>query len=185
MRLDQNIKDVIKATVILLAIIVLVVVSIEVYIAATTDETGDIHRFLTLSANLHDDINGDEVREDILNLIDDMSASRAEEPEEIEKTLTHGLYMMRAYKERFYVLVSPTDEMRSLKESLIEEGGLFLGTYHYLKEAWEGKKSDNDAAYSSNMEKAVQYLDDAVNIRNQNSETLEWWQEKIEEELSG
>jgi hypothetical protein len=184
MKIDQNIKDTIRASAIIMSIVVLIVVCIEVYVAVTSNETEEIHGFLTLAMSLHDDIDGDEVRDDILSLIDNISGSQIENPEEIDLALARGLHLMKAYKERFYVLISPTDEMRALKESLIKEGGLFLSSYHYLKEAWESKNDDNYNAYLSNLEKAGQCLDDAADLRLQNGTELDRWEMEIEAELS-
>jgi cellobiose-specific phosphotransferase system component IIA len=73
--------------------------------------------------------------------------------------------------------------MRTLKESLIEEETLFLVSYSYLREALESNRNGDYNACLSNIEKAKQKLDEAINLRNQNKEELDRWKMKIEAEL--
>jgi hypothetical protein len=184
MKIDQNIKDAIKVTVIVVAIVVLITVGIGIYDAVTNPESEEIYRFLTFTLILHDDLDENAIRDDILNLIDSISSNQIKNPDEIDSTITHESNLIRRNKERYYFLVSPTDEMRELKDSLVEEGRLFLSSYYYLREAWESKNNDDKNAFLSNKEKAIQYLDDAMNLRIQNRAELDQWKIKIEAELT-
>ena len=184
MKIDQNIKDAIKASVGIAVVVVLIVIGIGIYDAVTNPEAEEIYGFITFALILHDDISENEVREDILNLIDNISSNQIDNPKEIDSALARESSLIRGYKERYYILISPTDEMRALKESLVEEGSLFLSSYYYLREAWESKNNDDYDAYLSNKEKAIQYLDDAMNLRIQNGVELNQWKMKIEAELS-
>jgi len=185
MKLDQNIKDAIKASVIIAAVIVLVVTGIIIYDALTNPEIEKISRFIAFALILHDDLDENKVRDDILNHIDNISGDQIENPQEIDSALVRESSLIRSYyKERFYLLISPTDEMRALKESMIEEGSLFLVSYSYLREALESKSNGDNNACLLNLEKAKQYLNDAISLRTQNDMELNQWKAEIEEELS-
>jgi hypothetical protein len=184
MKIDENIKDAIKASLGIVAVIVLIVACIMIYDAVTYNEAEEISGFLTYALILHDDLDENEVRDSILNLIDNISSNQIENPKEIDSSLVRESSRIRHNRERYYILLAPTDEMRAIKESLVEEGRLFLTSYMYLKEAWKSKNNDDYNAYSSNIEKAIQYLDDAMNLRVQNKEELNQWKMKIEYELS-
>ena len=184
MKIDQNIKDAIYASVAIVAVVVLITIGIVVYDAVTNPKAEEIYEFLNFALILHDDLDENEIRDDILNHIDNMSSNQVENPEEIDSVLVRESNLIRGYKERFKILVSPTDKMRALKESLIEEGSLFLMAYNYLREALESKNNDDYDAYFSNIEKAKQYLDNAMNLRNQNRAELDQRKMKIEAELS-
>lgn len=184
MKIDQNIKDAIKALIAIIIVVVLIVVGIGVYDAVTNPEAEEIYGFITFALILHDDLDEDEVKDNILGLVDDISGNPTEKSEDIDLVLISKSRVMRAYKERFGILVSPTYEMRALKESLIEEGRLFLNSYSYLREALESKVNNDYNAFLSNTEKAIQYLDDAINLRAQNRVELSLWEMKIETELS-
>jgi hypothetical protein len=183
MKIDQNIIDAIKASVGIIAVIVLIVACIMIYDAVTYNEVEEISGFLTYVLILHDDLDENEIRDNINNLIGNISSYQIENPEIIDSALVRESCLIRHYKERYYILISPTDEMYALKESLIEEGRLFLSSYMYLKEAWESKNNDDNKAYLSNVEKTIQYLDDAMNLRIQNRAELDEWKIKIEAEL--
>ena len=184
MKIDQNIKDAIKASVVIMAVVALIAVGIEIYDTVTNPETEEIYGFITFALILHADLDENEVKDDILNLIDNISSVQVENSQEINSVIVRESSLIRRYKESFYTLVSPTDEMRALKESLIEEASLFLISYSYLGEALESKSNDDYNAYLLNIEKATQYLDDAMNLRNQNRVELDQWKTKIEAELS-
>ncbi|MFC1866422.1 hypothetical protein ACFLYB_06920 [Chloroflexota bacterium] len=183
MKIDQNIKDAIKASVGIFAVIVLIVACIMIYDAVTYNEVEEISGFLTYALILHDDLDENEIRDNIHNLIGNISSNQIENPEIIDSALVRESSLIRHYKERYYILISPTDEMYALKKSLIEEGRLFLSSYMYLKEAWESKKNDDNNAYLSNVEKTIQYLDDSMNLRIQNRAELDEWKIKFEAEL--
>jgi len=184
MKIDQNIKVVVKASLVIAAVVILIVIGIVIYDAVTNPVIEKISGFITFALVLHDDLDENEVRDDIFNLIDSISSNKVENPGEIDSRLARESSLIRGYKERFYLLISPTDEIRALKKSLIEEGSLFLVSYSYLREAWESKNNGDHDAYLSNIEKATQYLDDAINLRIQNGAELEQWKIKIEAELS-
>jgi len=179
-KLDQNIKDTLRATVVVLALAVLAVAGIQAYISLTTNETEQIHRFLSMASNLHDDIDANLVEQDVLGLINTVSAEQIENAREIELAISHGAYLTKAYKERFYNLVSVTDNTLALKNSLIREGGFLLSCYHYLRLALESRTSEDNAAFSVNIEQTRQYLDDAMVLRSQNGVELERWITEIE-----
>jgi len=184
MKIDQNFIDAIKASVVIMAVVALIAVSIGIYDAVANPENEEIYGFITFALILHDDLDEDEIRSDILNHIDNISNNQIENSEEIDSTLVRESSLIRRYKEKYYILISPTDEMRALKESLVKEGSLFLSSYYYLREALESKNNDDYNAYLSNIEKAIQYLDDAMNLRVQNGAELEEWKMIIEAELS-
>jgi len=183
MKLDQNIKDAIKASVGILAIVVLIVTTIQIYDVMTYNEAEENYRFLYPALILHENFDENEVRDDILNLIDNISSIQIENPQKITSALDRGSTLMRYYKEGYYIYAS-TEEMRAIKESLVEEGSLFLRSYFYLRKAWESKNNNNYNAYLSNMEQAIQCLDDAMNLRVQNGVELDQWKIKTEAELS-
>jgi len=184
MKIDQNIRDAIRASVVIVAVVVLIALGIGVYDAVTNPVAEETYGFLTFALILHDDFDENEVKDDILNLMDIISSNKVGDPKEIDTALNRKSTLIRRYKERYYILISPTDEMRAIKESLIEEGDLFLSSCHYLREAWESKNNDDYNTYLSNKEKAIQYLDDAMNLRIQNGVELNQWKMKIEAELS-
>ena len=184
MEINQNIKDAIIATVIIAALLVLIVVGIGIYDSIAHPEIEEVSRFIALAFIFHDDLDENEVKDDIFNFIDNISISQIEDPQGMDSVLVRESSKIRAYKERFYLLVSPTDEMRTLKESMIEEGSLFLVSYSYLREAL-GNKNDSDYdACLSNIEQAKLKLDEAMNLRNQNKESLDQWRIKIDAAFS-
>ncbi|HEX78913.1 MAG TPA: hypothetical protein G4O19_02025 [Dehalococcoidia bacterium] len=184
MKIDQNIKDTIKASAIIAAVVILIVVGIGIYDAIANPEVEEIYGFITFSLILHDDLDEIEVSNDILNFADIISSNQIENPQEIDSALVRQSSILRNYKERFYILISPTDEMRVLKESLIEEGSLFLTSYYYLREALESNSNGDYDACLLNIEEAKQRLNDAMNLRTQNKLELDQWKMKIEAELS-
>ena len=184
MKLDQNIQDAIKATIIIVVIVILIAAGIGIYHAVNNPESEEVYGFITFALILHADLDENEVTNDIFNLIDDISNAQVNNSQEITSMIDRESSIIRHYKERFYILISPTDEMRTLKESLIEEGTLLLVSYSFLREALENKINNDDNTYSLNMENAIQYLDEAMNLRIQNGIELEQWKMKIEEELS-
>ena len=184
MKIDQNTKDTIIASVAIVAIVILIVVGIGIFNAVTNPEAGEIYGFITFALILHNDLDENEVRDDILNLIDNISSNQVENLQEIDSVLVRKSNLIRGYKERFYILISPTEEMRALKKSLVEEGSLFLSSYYYLREALESKNNDDYNTYLSNIDKAIQYLDDAMDLRVQNKAVLDQWEMKLEAELS-
>jgi len=179
-KLDRNILDTLRATVIVLVLAVLAVACIQAYISLTTNETEQIHRFLTMASNLHDDIDGNLVRQDVVELIDNVSVGQIENAREIELAITHGTFITKAYKERFYNLVSVTDNTLTLKNSLIREGGFLLSCYHHLRLALESRTGEDNTAFLTNVEQTRRYLDDAMALRNQNGAELERWITDIE-----
>ena len=184
MQIDHNIKDAIKASVIIVVVVILIAAGIGIYDAVTNPESEEIYGFITFALILHADLDDNEVANDILNLIDDISNAQEGTFQEIISVIDRESSIIRHYKERFYILISPTDEMRALKESLIEEGTLFLLSYSLLREALESKIDDDDNAYSLNIEKVTQYLDEAMNLRIHNRTELNQWKMKIEAEIS-
>ncbi|MBN1369740.1 MAG: hypothetical protein JW954_05845 [Dehalococcoidaceae bacterium] len=180
MKIDKNITDTLRATVIVLALAILAVAGIQAYISVTTNETEQIHHFLSMASSLHDDIDGNLVFQDITGLIDTISAGQIENAREMELAISHGAYLTKAYKERFYNLVSVTDNTLALKNSLIREGGFLLSCYHYLRLALESRTSEDSANFSANIEQTRQYLDDAMALRSQNRTELERWITEIE-----
>ncbi len=184
MKIDQNIKDAIIASVVIMAVVVLLAAGIVIYDAVTNPETEEIYGFITFALLLHDDLNENEVKDDVLNLIDNISSAQVENSQEIRSVIDRESSLIRRYKEKFYILMPPTDEMRAIKKSLIEEGSLFLVSYSYLREALESNVNDDYNTYLLNIEKASQYLDDAMNLRIQNRVELEQWTMKIEAEIS-
>jgi hypothetical protein len=183
-KINQDIKDAIKASVGIIAVVALITAVVEIYSVVTNTETQEIYGFITFALILHDDLDGSEVEDDVLNLIDNISITQEENYQEIRSTIVRESSLMRYYKESFYLLICPTDEMRALKESLIEEASLFLISYSYLGEALESKINDDYDTYLLNIEKVAQYLDDARNLRIHNRAELEQWKAKIEAELS-
>ena len=184
MEINQNIKDAIKASVIIAAVLVLIVVGIGIYDSIAHPEIEKIAGFIALTLILHDDLDENEVRDGFLDFINSISSNKIENPQEIDSALVRESSIIRGYKERFYIVVSPTDEMRTLKESLIEEGTLFLVSCSYFREALESNRNGDYDACLSNIEKAKQKLDEAMDLRNQNKEELDRWKMKIEAELS-
>ena len=184
MKIDQNIKDTFKASAAVVVVVVLIVVGIMIYDAVTHPITEEIYEFITFSLILHDDLDENEVRENILNLIDNVSSNQIKNPEAIDSALNRQSTLIRRYKERYFILVSPTDEMRALKNNLVEEGNLFLTSYYYSKEALKSRENDDHNMYLSNIEQALQYLDDAMNLRMQNRAELDQWKMEMEEKLS-
>lgn len=184
MKIEQDIKDTIKASAIIVAVVVLIAACSEIWRAATNPETEESYGFITLALVLHADIDENEVENNILNLIDDISSAQEDNYQEIHSKIVRESSSLRYYKEGFYLLISPTDEMRALKESLIEEASLFLVSYSYLGEALESTINDDYDTTLLNIEKATQYLDDAINLRIQNRMELDQWKIRIEAELS-
>jgi hypothetical protein len=183
-KINQDIKDAIKASVGIMAVVVLITAAVEIYNLVNNTETEETYGFITLALVLHADLDVSEVEDDILNLIDNIAITQVEDFQEIHSTIVRESRLIRYYKESFYLLVCPTDEMRALKESLIEEANLFLISYSNLGEALESKINDDYDTYLLNIEKVAQYLDDAINLRIQNRAELEQWKAKIEAELS-
>jgi len=184
MKIDQNIKDTIKASVVIVTVIILIVSGIEIYNAVTYNEAEESYGFLKLAQTLHNDLDDNEVRDNFHNLFTNISYNQIRNPKEIDSSLNTGLRLMRDYKERYYSLYSPTEEMRAIKESLVDEGSLFLSSYSYLRKSWESKNNNDYDAYLLNIEQAVQYFNDAMDLRVQNGEELSQWKMKIEAELS-
>ncbi|MFC1846508.1 hypothetical protein ACFLYS_00405 [Chloroflexota bacterium] len=184
MKIDQNFKDAFKASVVIMAVVVLIAVAIGICYAVIHPEAEEIYGFLAFALILHDDLDENGIRDNILNHIDNISNKQIENPKEIDSVLVRESSLIRLYKEKYYILISPTDEMRALKESLVEEGNIFLMSYNYLREALASKNKDDNNNYLLNIEKAKQYLDDAMNLRIQNRVELDQWKVKIEAELS-
>jgi len=185
MNINQNIKDAIKASVGIIAIVTLITVGAEIYKAATNSETEEVYGFITFALTLHEDFDENEAKDDILDLIDIISSAQTEDYQEIYSLVSRESRLIRYYKESFYLLISPTDEMWAIKESLIEEASLFLMSCSRLREALESKVVDDDYnAYLLNIEEATQYLDDAMNLRIENRAELDRWKTEIEAELS-
>jgi len=106
MKLDQNIKDAIKASVGILAIVVLIVTTIQIYDVMTYNEAEENYRFLYPALILHENFDENEVRDDILNHIDNISGDQIENPQEIDSALVRESSLIRSYyKERFYLLI--------------------------------------------------------------------------------
>ena len=167
-----------------MAVVALITVVVEIYSVVTNTETEEIYGFVSFAITLHNDLDESEVEDDILNLIDNISITQVEYSQEIHSTIIREASLIRRYQEGLYLLMCPTDEMRTLKESLIEESNLFLISYAYLGEALESKINDDYDTYLLDIEKAAQYLDDAMNLRIHNRAELEQWQIITEAELS-
>ncbi len=184
MEVAQDIKDLIKASVIVIAIILLISVGIGIYNAIANPESAKIYGFITFAMNLHDDINENDIRNDIIGFAGVIAGDSTEDPEGLDFAMSRKAGLIRAYRDSYNEIVSPNNEMRSLKESLKREGNLFIAAYSYLRDALEYKTGGDAAACLSNIEMAMQYLDNAINLRIQNRATLESWKVKIEAEMS-
>ncbi|UCE97439.1 MAG: hypothetical protein JSV74_05670 [Dehalococcoidia bacterium] len=177
-------KDTIKASIGVLIVIAVVIGGIEIYNALTINEAEEKHAFITAALTLYDDLDIDEVRDGFDNLLNIISNEQFDSPEGLNSLIDRELRLMRYYKESYYLLYGPTEEMYSIKKSLLEEGSLFLSSYYYLKVAVENKNNNKYDVYLLYMDKAIQYHENALNLRNQNGIELNQWKAKIDKELS-
>lgn len=182
-KIAQDIKDLFRASALVIAIILLISAVIGIYNALANPESAKIYGFITFAMTLHDDIDENDIQNDILSFASVITGDSIESPESLEFAMSRESGLIRAYRDSYNEIVSPNSEMRSLKESLKREGNLFIASYSYLREALKYKTNDEEAACLSNVEKAIQSLDEAINLRLQNRAALESWKSKIEAEM--
>ena len=72
MEVSQDIKVVIKASVVVIAVMLLIAVGIGILDAVINPDSEKVYGFISFVTNLHDDIDENEIRDDIIDLIDVM-----------------------------------------------------------------------------------------------------------------
>jgi hypothetical protein len=181
MALDQNIKVLLVVAAAIVGMIAVVAIGIGIYVHFTNPLPERLYAFVNSITILHNDFDENGVRDDILEQADGIAREQLMLTlNQIGDKLFTGMRTMRTYIDSFGVVYSPTAEMRTLKESLSEEGSLFLDAYSSLKNALDDKKSGNLESMSANLEKARITLEQAINLRSRNSAELERQKAELE-----
>jgi hypothetical protein len=174
-KINQNIIDTLKATIVVISLVLLAVTGVQLYIVLTTDTESDISYFLKLAEDLHGDIDAEFLKENVTELAGIISSPNLGESKPIALAISHGIFMTNAYRERFYDLMSVTDATLVLKNALIQEGGLFLNSYHNLREALNDSLNEDYDSRDSNIHKVLSKLDEALALRYPNTAAIERW----------
>ena len=183
--MDQNIKALLVVAGAILGMLAIVAIGIGIYVHFTSPQAERLYAFVNSITILHNDLDENEIRDDVLELADSISRTQLMlEMNMIGNTLFTRMRTIRTYSDSFGVVYSPTDEMRVLKESVMEEGNLFLSSYSALNDALNDKKSGNLDGFSANIEKAKGLLNDALELRTQNTGELERKKAELESQLS-
>ena len=175
MKISPLIVDGLKAFLYLTGIILLIVIGISVYDAVHFSESEQINGFVSIATAFHAQLDLDEVNRDFLNMVDVVKNDEISDPLEMDFHVARSSSVVRNYRETFYSLMPPTDEMLVLRESLIQEANYFISAYYYLGEAWDSKMEGDYETYSTNMQKAAQNFDTAVSLRAENQSNLDYW----------
>ncbi|MDD4323025.1 MAG: hypothetical protein PHG26_05615 [Dehalococcoidales bacterium] len=180
MKPGQNITDTLKATIAVVAVVFVAVAGIQLYVALTTDTERGIYNFLEFASDLHDDIDAEFFEVNVKKLAATISAPNLEDSEAVALEISHGVFMTNAYRERFFDLMSVTDETLELKNDLLKEGGSFLTSYNHLREALNNSIKADLNSRDTSLQKALAKIEEAVSLRSQNATRIKQWLAEME-----
>lgn len=174
MKFDSNIKDTLKATLVIAAVTALIVAGIQLYTTLTNDDDETQCNFATSALEKHHGFDLEDFRATFNSLLLLVTNSSVEgDTKDIDLTLINEVMKAEGYTDTLSTLYPPTYETALILNNMVREGNLFKTSLTYLRIAWESKKSGNIEQFEEQCTQAQDFFNRGEVLYNETITELE------------
>ena len=168
--IGENTKDVIKTTLIIVLIVVVIVGSVQLF-SMTRKDTTQTYVFTTSAQTFHNRLDESSLQEDFQFLSKTIDETKPDSSSDLDLLIRDALLSYSAYGDQFTWLY-PTMDSLDLFESLLREGRLVSSCFSRLNRAWTSKKAGDELSSQEHLNVALDYYNQAIELRAQNKELI-------------
>jgi hypothetical protein len=179
--IGENIKVLVKTTIIIVLVVVVIVGSIEIY-NMTRKDTVQTYTFVTGAQTFHSNLDESSFKNDFQNLSQNISEASLANSSDIDLLITDAVLSYSYYGNQFSWLY-PTMDSLDLFESLLREGNMISSCFSRLSRAWSAKKVGDELSFQKHMDTAQNYYDQAIALRVQNNQLINDLVTKLENDI--